>query len=128
LEGWIVGAHFGLSNDRGYRLFKTHFAEEVVQILLKGIANGALAVCATDVEWYFVKSFGLCCYLRTLQDETNLWAVAMRNGHFPAIADHARNMLGRFTGGDILILNRLSGFILYQGITTDRHNGDAFTF
>jgi len=48
------------------------------------------------------------------QDKSDLGSVAMRYDNLPAGFDHASDMLHRFICGEILIGNRLVGFIADQ--------------
>ncbi len=66
----------------------------------------------------------LCGDLRAAQDETDLRAIAMTDGHIPAGFDHVGDVVGGFLGGQVLVFNSLVVLVLDQGIAANSDNCD----
>jgi hypothetical protein len=86
----------------------------VLQGLLKGIANGALAVCATHVQRNLVHALDLGSNLGPAEDKADLRTVSMPDGHIPSGLDHVGDMERGFPGSIILVFDRLTLLILDQ--------------
>jgi hypothetical protein len=93
--------------------------EFILQCLLQGIANGALAVSAANIQGHLVHAFDFMGDLGAPQDKTNLRPVAMPDDHIPAGFEHIGDVECRFAGRLILVFHRLVVFIFDQGISAD---------
>ncbi len=94
LEGRIIFIHQHLGHDRGNRFFYAAFEKFVLKSLLQGITNRTLSVRPAHIQRDFMHAFRFGGDLGASQDEPDLRAVAMADGHIPASLDHVSNMIG----------------------------------
>ena len=97
----VGGIDLDLSNHRDRLLIHTELSKIIVQMLLQGIADGALGIGAADIERYFVQFVG--GQLRTAQDKTDLRPVAMPNRHVPAGLNQMSDVQSRLARRLILV-------------------------
>ena len=124
LKGRIITIHQHLSDDRSHVFIDLALIKPVLEVLLERVTDGALAVCAADIQRHLMHAFVLRCNLRAAQDKADLGTVAVADGNFPARFNHVRNMIRCLFGRLILIFNRLMFRILDQRIAADGHNGN----
>ena len=79
----------------------------VLQVLLQGIADGALAIGAAYIQRHFVHPFHLVGNLRPAQDKSHLRPITMADDHIPALCDHISNVLRAFLSRLVLVLDSL---------------------
>ena len=101
LESRVVGGHFCLADDRRRLPGHAEPAELVAEVLLQRIADRALAVRPADVQRDLVHLVGR--KLGAAQDEAHLRAVAVADGHVPALLDHGDDVPACLLGGDVLV-------------------------
>ena len=94
--------------------------EVVLEILGEGIADGALAVGAADVQRHFVQL--VRGQLRAPQDESDLRPVAVAHDDIPAVLDHRRDVPAGLAGRDVLIAHGLVRLVVDQRVAADRHD------
>src|ERR1039457_3210861 len=122
-ERRVVRGHLGLADQRDRVGVDPVAPELVAQILLQLVADGALGVRPAHVERQFVQLMG--CQLGPPEDEADLRAVAMGDRDAPAILDHGDDVAAGFTGGNVLVPDRLGGPVLDQGVAADRDDCHA---
>ena len=96
----------------------------VLQILLQGITDRTLAVCAANIQWDFVHPLGLRRDLGTPQDKSNLRAISMPDHDLITGLDHIGDVNAGFRGGKILIFNALVLGVLDQGVPANSNNSN----
>src|SRR5579872_272627 len=121
LEGRVVGSHLGLADDGGGVAVHAEAGELVREVLLEGVADGALGVRPADVERHLVQLVG--GELGPPQDETDLGTVAMGDDDVPAVLDHADDVAARLLGGDVLVADRLVLGVFDERVPADGDDG-----
>ena len=96
----------------------------VLQVLLQGISDGALAVGTAHIQRHLVHALCLCGDLGTAQDEPDLRSIAVTDGHVPALCDHLGDVDGGLPGSLVLVFHRLVGLVLDQRIAANSDNGE----
>ena len=124
LEGRVGLVHQHLGDDGGNALLDAAAVQLVLQRLLQGVADGALAVGPAHIQRHLVHAFYLGGNLRAAQDEAHLRAVAVTDGHVPACLDHVCDVVGGFFCGLVLIFNRLTFLVFDQRVAANSNDGD----
>ena len=117
-EGRIVGRHLHLRDDGDGVAVDAEPAEVVLEVLRERVADRTLAVGAADVQRHLVQLGG--GELGAAQDEADLRAVAVPDGHVPAVLDHRRDVPAGLAGRDVLVADALVHRVLDQRVAADR--------
>ena len=126
-ERGVVTIHQHLRHDRGDVLVDPALEQPVLEGLLEGIADGALAVRDAHVEGDLVQALHPGGNLGTTEDEAHLGPVAVPDRDLPPGLDHVGNVTGRLLGGLPLVLHAPVRGIPDQGVAADGDDGDLAT-
>ena len=98
----------------------------VLQGLLEGIADRALAVGTAHIQRDLVHAFHFCGNFRTAQDEADLRSVAVTDGHIPARFDHIGDVVRRLAQRLVLVFHRDVLGVFDQRIAADGNDSNFF--
>ena len=120
LNAGSLAIDLDLGHHRCNTLVDATLAEVVDQVLLEHVADGALRVGAAVVERDLMEFAAR--HLGAAQDEPDLGAVAVGNGHIPSLSDQGCDVVVGLGCGGVLILDRLVVGVGNQRVAADSDN------
>ncbi len=96
-----------------------------MQVLLQRVTDGALAVGPAHVQRDFVHPLDLMGNLGAPQDETDLRAVSVADGHFPTLLDQVGNVEAGLFRGLVLVFDGAVSLVFYQGVAANGYDGEV---